>query len=283
MTSTDGITWTIRSSAIDNNWKSVCWGGITGQKKFVAVASSGTSNRVMTSPDGIIWTIRTSANNNNWSSVTWTDLNKFIAVSSNGINNRIMTSSDGILWSYTDPSTNIQYSPLDSPINIDWKSVIWAGGNLNTIVSIGDSFGNSSGSLHYILGFDQRSYFDLNDIYSINDPLIYENIFADDYVLVCSNIINNATDLNVIGIGNANNIKSNSIIFAIPLSQSKHFKPVDSSYYRLNISSSNFSIGYKNKLFSDTNPNYVKFYLRLLSGRHITCTSQFSMQLSFLF
>ena len=101
--------------------------------------------------------------------------------------------------------------------------------------------------------------------------------------MVCSNIINNATDLNVIGIGNANNIKSNSIIFAIPLYECKHFKPVDSSYYRLNIASSNFSIGYKNKTFSETNPNYVKFYLRLLSGIHITCTSQFSMQLSFLF
>jgi hypothetical protein len=45
MTSPDGVNWTIRSSAADNNWRSICYGnGI-----FVAVANSGTGNRVMTS------------------------------------------------------------------------------------------------------------------------------------------------------------------------------------------------------------------------------------------
>jgi alpha-tubulin suppressor-like RCC1 family protein len=281
MTSSDGITWLTQASAANNNWTSVCWGGVNGQKKFVAVASSGTGNRIMTSSDGINWTIRVSPADNNWSSVVWTGLNRFVAVASSGVTNRIMSSSDGINWSETIGGT--LYSPLNSPINMDWNSIIWVGGDLNRIVSVGSSFGNTSGSLHYILGFEQTSYFDLIDIVSITDPLIYDQIFADDYVLLCSNIVNNATDLNVIGIGNANNIKSNNIIFAIPLSQSKHFRPVDSSYFRINISASNFSIGYKNKKFSDTNPNYVNFYLRLLSGRHITSTSQFTMQLSFLF
>ncbi len=281
MTSTNGIDWTIRATPNNNNWKSVCWGGLTNQKKFVAVASSGNGNRVMTSIDGITWIEQLTPNDNNWTSICWTGINKFIAVASSGIENRIMSSPDGITWNYTD--NNIQYSPINSPINMDWNTVIWVEGNINSIISFGESFGNSSGSLHYILGLEQKSYYDLTEIISISQPLIFDNIFADDYVLVCSNIMNNANDLNVIGIGNANNIKSNNIIFAIPLSQSKHFKPSDSSYYRINISSSNFSIGYKNKSFSQTNPNYVKFYLRLLSGRHITCTSQFSMQLSFLF
>lgn len=156
-------------------------------------------------------------------------------------------------------------------------------GNLNSLVSVGLSFGNTSGSLHYVLGLEQKSYFDLTSIISLSDILCYENIFADDFVLVCSDIVNNATDLNVIGIGNADNIKTNNIIFAIPLSQSKHFSPVDSSYYRINISASKFSLGYKNKQFTSTNPNLVNFYLRLLSGRHITATSQYTMQLSFLF
>lgn len=283
MTSPDGITWTIRTSAADNNWTSVCWGGVTGQEKFVAVASSGTGNRVMTSSNGITWAIRTSAADNNWTSVCWSGLNKFVAVASSGITNRIMSSYDGITWSYINPITSVVESPVNSPIIIDWKSVIWVSGSLNTLVSVGTSFGNSSGSLHYILGFEQKSYYDMTDIVSIIDPLIYEHIFADDYVLICSDIVNNATDLNVIGIGNANNIKSNNIIFAIPLSQSKHFRPVDSSYFRINISASKFSLGYKNRKFSATNPNYVNFYLRLLSGRHITCTSQFTMQLSFIY
>jgi LPXTG-motif cell wall-anchored protein len=49
MTSPDGITGTTQTSAADNEWTQVAWGGPTGQLKFVAVASTGTGDRVMTS------------------------------------------------------------------------------------------------------------------------------------------------------------------------------------------------------------------------------------------
>jgi hypothetical protein len=49
MTSPDGITWTSRNSAVGNNWISVTY----GNGLFVAVAFSGTGNRVMTSPTTI--------------------------------------------------------------------------------------------------------------------------------------------------------------------------------------------------------------------------------------
>ena len=39
--------WTIRTSAADNEWRSVCWSPARGL--FVTVAESGTGNRVMTS------------------------------------------------------------------------------------------------------------------------------------------------------------------------------------------------------------------------------------------
>lgn len=272
MTSSNGINWFAQTASDNFEWRSVTWGGTTGDKKFVAVASSG-DHRVMISDNGINWYRHLAIANNYWTSVTWSPLNKFVAVASSGVYNRIMYSTDGVTWT----------AISKAPINMDWNSVIWAGGNLNSLVSVGSSFGNSSGSLHYILGLEQKSYFDLTSITSITELLCYEQIFADDYILICSDIVNNATDLNVIGIGNADNIKSNNIIFAIPLSQSKHFSPVDSSYYRINISASKFSLGYKNKLFNSNNPNLVNFYLRLLSGRHISCTSQFTMQLSFLF
>lgn len=272
MTSPNGITWTNHSTPDDYDWRSITWSPALGL--FCAVASSGVTHRVMTSSNGTIWTRRHAVADNYWTSITWSQpLGLFCAVASSGTNNRIMYSSNGTAW------TGI----ANAPINMDWNSIIWVGGNLNTFVSVGSSFGNTSGSLHYILGLEQKSYFDLTSIVSITDILCYENIFADDYVLICSDIVNNATDLNVIGIGNADNIKSNNIIFAVPLSQSKHFRPIDSSYYRINISASKFSLGYKNKKFTTTNPNFVNFYLRLLSGRHITCTSQYTMQLSFLF
>ena len=45
--------WFLQTSAADNNWFGVTWGGPSGQEKFVAVATSGTGNRVMTSADGL--------------------------------------------------------------------------------------------------------------------------------------------------------------------------------------------------------------------------------------
>ena len=86
-----GETWTSRTAAEANGWRSVTYGG----SLFVAVSMDGT-NRVMTSSDGITWTSRTAAEANEWRSVTYGG-GLFVAVSSNG-NNRVMTSSDGITW-----------------------------------------------------------------------------------------------------------------------------------------------------------------------------------------
>ena len=107
-----GITWTSQTIAADNGWHSVAYGG----GLFVAVAFSGTGNRVMTSPDGITWTIRTSAADNSWRSVAYGG-GLFVAVSFTGSGNRVMTSPDGITWT-------IRTSAFDN----DWSSVTYAGG-----------------------------------------------------------------------------------------------------------------------------------------------------------
>ena len=83
-----GITWTSRTPAADNQWSGVTYGNGT----FVAVAASGTGNRVMTSPDGITWTSRTSAANEDWYGVTYGN-GTFVAVASTGTGNRVMTST----------------------------------------------------------------------------------------------------------------------------------------------------------------------------------------------
>ncbi|MBU6329729.1 MAG: fibronectin type III domain-containing protein [Acidobacteria bacterium] len=87
----DAVTWTARTAAEANSWKSVAY----GNGVFVAVADSGT-NRVMTSPDGVTWTARTASEANNWSSVAYGN-GVFVAVAGNGTN-RVMTSSDGVTW-----------------------------------------------------------------------------------------------------------------------------------------------------------------------------------------
>jgi hypothetical protein len=95
MTSPDGITWTTQTSAADNEWRSVTWA--PELSIFVAVAGSGTGNRVMTSPDGITWTARTSATDNLWLSVTWApELSIFAAVAYTGSGTRVMTSTIGM-------------------------------------------------------------------------------------------------------------------------------------------------------------------------------------------
>jgi hypothetical protein len=72
----------------------VCWS--SELSLFVAVANTGTGNRVMTSPDGITWTVRTSAANNEWWGVCWSsELSLFVAVGSTGTGNRVMTTTAG--------------------------------------------------------------------------------------------------------------------------------------------------------------------------------------------
>jgi len=104
--------WTLRTSAADNTWTSVCYGA----GLFVTVATSGSGNRVMTSPDGITWSSRTSAADNLWYSVCY-GAGLFVAVASSGTGNRVMTSPDGITWT-------IQTSAADN----SWYSVCYGAG-----------------------------------------------------------------------------------------------------------------------------------------------------------
>ena len=141
----------------------------------------------------------------------------------------------------------------------------------------------TSGSLHRILGFEQKIYINNNSFTSPKISSSFENVFSEDYILICSDLSNNSSDLNIIGIGAANNVKSNDILFAVPLSKIKNFTPSDSSFYRANISNSPFALGYKNRTFNENNPNFVNFYLRTLSGRHVLASCQWSALISFVF
>ena len=92
--------WVSQTSAADYDWRSVTWGGPAGQQKFVAVASTGTGDRVMTSPGGVTWTSQSSAADNYWRSVTWggpAGQEKFVAVSATpSTGSRVMTSATGL-------------------------------------------------------------------------------------------------------------------------------------------------------------------------------------------
>jgi len=109
MTSPDGITWTIRTSAADNAWRAIAWNGTV----FAAVSLTGTNNRVMTSSDGINWAIRVTPVID-CTAIAWNGT-VFVAAG-NGGGNRIMTSPDGITWTARDGGNNDV-----------WRTVAWNG------------------------------------------------------------------------------------------------------------------------------------------------------------
>ncbi len=103
-----GTSWTSRTAARSAPWNSMTY----GNGLFVAVASSGTSNRVMTSPDGINWTTRTSAGDYLWEAVTYGN-GIFVAVgSSSGTSNQVMTSPDGINWTMRTSAANNSWTEV---------------------------------------------------------------------------------------------------------------------------------------------------------------------------
>jgi len=137
-TSSDGITWTSRTTPADNEWRSIAYAPSLGL--FAAVASSGTGNRVMTSTNGTTWTIRTSAADLAWRSIAWSpELGMWAAVATTGttvtaattqttvsqpggvttvnvpaVVQSVMTSTNGTTWTLrTNPSN-------------EWRSIVWA-------------------------------------------------------------------------------------------------------------------------------------------------------------
>jgi len=116
-----GTTWVSRTASIANNWRCVTY----GNGLFVAVAASGTGNRVMTSPDGINWTTRNSPADFTWSSVTYGN-GLFVAVAQNGLNGTsVMTSQDGISWT------------LGSLTSTTWHGVTFGNGRFVAVAESG--------------------------------------------------------------------------------------------------------------------------------------------------
>ena len=119
-TSPDGVNWTTTTSTfiVDNQWQSVAWS--TEKSRFVAVANTGTSNRVMWSPNGKNWTAgNTTGLDYSWQSVVWsptaTTGGLFVAVgSTSGITKHVMISSDGLSW-----------SGCTAAADNSWTSITW--------------------------------------------------------------------------------------------------------------------------------------------------------------
>jgi hypothetical protein len=106
MTSTDGYTWTIKTTPADNSWNSVCY----ANGLFVAVGASG-SQRVMTTNGTSTnsWTlVSTGETTETWKSICYGN-GQFVAVADTG-NYRIMTSINTTNWTLLNYSSYTLYS-----------------------------------------------------------------------------------------------------------------------------------------------------------------------------
>jgi hypothetical protein len=132
MTSTNGTSWTNRTSSTIINLSSICWSPELGL--LVAVASSGTSQGALTSIDGISWTLRTTPFNT-LTSVCWSPyLSIFVSI---GIFGNAMRSSDGINW--------IDISASLTAGSVSYSSICWSP-ELNIFVG-----GHSSNSTNMVV------------------------------------------------------------------------------------------------------------------------------------
>ena len=104
-----GMVWELQTSPAAYQWRAITYGG----GLFVAVARSGTGNRIMTSADGVDWTLRSTPADNDWRAITYGN-GLFVATSYEGT---IMTSPNGINWTLR-----------SSPAALRWLGVTYGSG-----------------------------------------------------------------------------------------------------------------------------------------------------------
>ena len=168
-TSTDGLTWTSRTPSADLWWQDITY----GNGLFVAVARTGTGNRVMTSPNGINWTSRTTPMDANFSGVAYGN-GIFVAVSTGGAGvtgGNVMTSIDGITWiqqniTWTALTVFFENGKFTTGYRYSINGINWSEANLNFNAE-GITYGNG-----YFVGVTEsgtnRIFYSTNAITWIN-------------------------------------------------------------------------------------------------------------------
>lgn len=164
LTSSDGLTWTTRTSGSYFYFQSTAWSGT----KYVIVSGNG---GILTSPDGVSWDLKTytSFNPQSLTSVVWSG-SQFVAV---GYAGTIITSPDGVNWTAQNSGStaylfSITWSGtqfvivgengiiITSPDGINWtprssgttnslQCVIWTGTGLMAVGSNGTILTSSNG------------------------------------------------------------------------------------------------------------------------------------------
>jgi hypothetical protein len=139
----------------------------------------------------------------------------------------------------------------------------------------------TTGSLHKVLGFEQKIYLGLTEYISDHKCLIFEHSYPDDQLLLCADLIrvDQDNDINVIPLGQPNPLTNNNMLYSVPLSKAFDFRPINGLDSFIDLSESKFMVGCDCEEFDPDKPISLNFYIRLMSGRHIKQNTQWSATL----
>jgi hypothetical protein len=142
----------------------------------------------------------------------------------------------------------------------------------------------TTGSLHKVLGFEQKCYLGVTSITSTKIPLIFEHVFFEDVIYILSdNLIEDLnTDINTFSVGNGQHIPINDILYAIPVSKAiKGFSPCDDNDFSVELFQSKLTYNDDCELQEhEIEPICVNFYIRLKSGKHCQMIRPYTMMLN---
>lgn len=132
-------TWTDATGYPLNAWEGIAFGkNATGHDVWVAVASTGSGDRVMTSMDGVDWTFHPTPIDLPWTDVAYAN-GLFVAVADSGLD-PVMYSHDGVNWTQgTAPEGS-------------YKSLVF--GTTNTGVGVWTAVGTSGANMYSYDGMD---------------------------------------------------------------------------------------------------------------------------------
>ena len=137
---------------------------------------------------------------------------------------------------------------------------------------------NNYGSMHRILGFNKKIYLGVTSITSLQQALIFDNCYTNDYIMICSDLIKNNFDTSLIIAGSNNSASMYESLFTIPVTEIKNnsYIPLHKQDYRIRIHASKLA-----KLYNENSSTKkaISFYLKSSTGRHIKLNTQWTLEI----
>lgn len=211
----------------------------------------------------------------------------------NSINNRDTTISLPLVDNYVDDVSSYinyinielnsykdQFTPeANFKVSFDYTTYKFTITNTTgALFGIGFRFSNNYGSMHQQLGFNKKNYIGLTSITSVKPATIFENSFYNDYILLCSDLVQDNFDVQFTILGSDVSYSFYDSLFIIPSSSiiNNSYTPAFKEDSIINIANCRLSKLYNDKI---DEAKTAVFYLKSNSGRHIKINTQWTINI----